>query len=59
MIDKKLFFELCDRYNVELSKTAKSPMIKDEYGTHAIGEKDIRRIFSNKITDEREVSYEE
>ena len=54
--DKDLFIKLSEKYNVEMSKMAKTPMIKDEYGTHVIGEKDIRRIFSNKITDEREVS---
>ena len=56
--DKELFMELCKKYNVEMSEMATTPMIKDEYGTHAIGEKDIRRIFSNRINDEREVSYE-
>lgn len=27
MLDKELFFSLCEKYNVELSKTAKTPMI--------------------------------
>lgn len=54
--DMELFMELCKKYNVEMSETACSPMINDKYGTHAIGEKDIRRIFSNIINDEREVS---
>ena len=54
--DKELFLKLCKRYNVEMSELAKSPMIKSEYGTHAIREKDIRRIFYNRINDEREVS---
>ena len=34
--DKELFMELCKKYNVELSETASSPMIKDNYGTHPI-----------------------
>lgn len=27
MLDKELFFSLCEKYNVELSKTAKTPII--------------------------------
>lgn len=34
--DKELFMELCKKYNVEMSETASSPMIKDKYGTHPI-----------------------
>ena len=34
--DKELFMELCKKYHVEMSETASSPMIKDEYGTHPI-----------------------
>lgn len=29
MLDKELFFSLCEKYNVELSKTAKTPIIRD------------------------------
>ena len=32
MLDKELFFSLCEKYNVELSKTAKTPMIRDAEG---------------------------
>ena len=28
MLDKELFFSLCEKYNVELSKTAKTPIIR-------------------------------
>ncbi len=34
--DKELFMKLCEKYNVEMSKTAKSPMIKSEYGIYPI-----------------------
>ena len=57
--DKELFLKLCEKYNVEMSEKAKSPMIKYGNEIHVIEEKDIRRIFSNRINDEREVSYEE
>lgn len=43
--DKELFMELCKKYNVTLSKTSKSPMIKDKYGVHVIDEYDPH--FSN------------
>mgnify|MGYP000674148963 CR=1 FL=1 len=29
MFDKDLFLSLCEKYDVELSKTAMSPMLKD------------------------------
>ncbi len=44
MLDKELFFSLCKKYNVELSKTAKTPMIRDVEGVHAITEEDIKQI---------------
>ena len=40
-----LFLNLCKKYNVEMSETAKSPMIKSGNEVHPIGENDIRRIF--------------
>ena len=44
MLDKELFFSLCEKYNVELSKTAKTPMIRDAEGVHAITEEDVKQI---------------
>ena len=41
MLDKELFFSLCEKYNVELSKTAKTPIIRDAEGVHAITEEDV------------------
>ena len=43
MLDKELFFSLCEKYNVELSKTAKTPMIRDAEGVHAITESSFRK----------------
>ena len=34
ILGKELFFSLCEKYNVELSKTAKTPMIRDVEGVH-------------------------
>ena len=45
MLDKELFFSLCEKYNVELSKTAKTPMIRDAEGVHAITEEDVKKYF--------------
>ena len=36
MFDKDLFLSLCEKYDVELSKTAMSPMLKDGDQAHAI-----------------------
>lgn len=46
MLDKELFFSLCEKYNVELSKTAKTPMIRDAEGMHAITEEDVKQILT-------------
>ena len=46
MLDKELFFSLCEKYNVELSKTAKTPMIRDAEGVHAITEEDVKLIMT-------------
>ncbi|HCO28083.1 MAG TPA: hypothetical protein DIT54_01270 [Lachnospiraceae bacterium] len=46
MFDKDLFFSLCEKYNVELSKTANKPMIRDGKEVHAITEEDINRVFA-------------
>ena len=46
MLDKELFFSLCEKYNVELSKTAKTPMIRDAEGVHAITEEDVKHILT-------------
>lgn len=45
MFDKNLFFALCEKYNVEISSSAKQPMIRDRNGVHAITDEDIGRIF--------------
>lgn len=46
MFDKDLFFALCEKYNVELSDSAKKPMIKDGNGVHAVTNEDVSRIFA-------------
>lgn len=46
MFDKDLFFALCEKYNVELSDSAKEPMIKDGNGVHAITDEDVSRVFA-------------
>ena len=46
MFDKNLFLELCEKYNVELSNSAKEPMIKDGENEHAITNEDVSRIIS-------------
>lgn len=46
MFDKNLFFALCEKYNVELSDSAKEPMIKDRNGVHAVTSEDVIRIFA-------------
>lgn len=38
-LNKGLFFSLCKKYDVEISKTASTPMIKDEFDTRPIIEK--------------------
>lgn len=45
MFDKDLFFSLCEKYDVELSKTATSPMIIDDVDVHTITNDDMNRIF--------------
>lgn len=46
MFDKDLFLSLCEKYDVELSETATSPMIREEIEVHAITDDDVNRIFS-------------
>lgn len=46
MFDEKLFYSLCEKYNVEMSSSATCPMIKNGTEVHAITEDDISRIFS-------------
>ena len=36
MFDKDLFLSLCEKYDVELSETATSPMIREGIEVHAI-----------------------
>ena len=46
MFDKDLFLSLCEKYDVELSETATSPMIKDGNQIHVITEGDVNRVFA-------------
>ena len=50
MFDKNLFYALCEKYNVELSSDAKTPIIKDENGVHGVATEDISRIFAKHHT---------
>lgn len=45
MFDKDLFFSLCEKYGVELSETAKCPMIRDGKDIHPITIEDVNRVF--------------
>lgn len=51
--DKELFLLLCHAYDVELSKTAKEPMIKEKDDIRPITKKDIERIFIKCNKNER------
>lgn len=44
--NKGLFLSLCKKYDVEISKTASTPMIKDEFGTRPIIER--RKLIKQK-----------
>lgn len=46
MFDKDLFLALCEKYNVELSDSAKEPMIKDRNGIHAVTNEEVSHIFA-------------
>lgn len=46
--DKELFLSLCHAYDVELSNTAKEPMLREGNGIRPITEEDIRQIFYDK-----------
>lgn len=48
MFDKELFLSLCKKYNVELSKTAKEPMLREGNDIRPITKEDIRQIFVPK-----------
>lgn len=45
MFDRDLFLSLCEKYNVELSDTVISPMIKEGGQIREITNDDVRRIF--------------
>lgn len=47
MFDKDLFLSLCEKYNVEFSDTATSPMIRENLDVHAITKNDVNRIFAS------------
>lgn len=46
MFDKDLFYTLCEKYNVELSDSAKRPMIKNGNDVHPVTNEDVSRIFA-------------
>ena len=46
MFDKDLFLSLCEKYGVELSETATSPMIRDGEQMHVITNDDVNRVFT-------------
>lgn len=48
MFDKDLFLFLCEKYNVELSKVAKEPMLREGNNIRPITEEDIKQIFTEK-----------
>ena len=48
MFDKELFLSLCRKYDVELSKTAKEPMLREGNDIRPITEEDIKQIFIPK-----------
>ena len=50
MFDKDLFLSLCEKYDVDLSETAISPMIKEGMELHPITDDDLNRIFSSYQT---------
>lgn len=47
MFDKDLFLSLCEKYEVELSETADSPMIREGNQTRAITADDVNRVFAS------------
>lgn len=49
MFDEKLFFKLCEKYNIEVRKGKGKPMLKLEDGTEReLTKKDIKEIFEIK-----------
>ena len=44
MFDKELFLSLCERYDVKLHASLTSPSLKEGEQTHAITERDVRRV---------------
>ncbi len=47
MFDKNLFFALCEKYDIELSETAKEPMIKSKNGIYPVTSEDDNRIYAS------------
>ena len=45
MFDKEVFLSLCEKYDVELSANATSPMIKEGEQAHAIIADDVNSVF--------------
>lgn len=46
MFNKDLFLSLCEKYDVELSASVVSPMIKEGEQMHAITVDDVNRVFT-------------
>lgn len=46
MLNKELFFSLCEKYDIELSDKVNTPMIREENEIHAITYEDIERAFA-------------
>ncbi len=46
MFDKDLFLSICEKYDVEFSKTADAPMLREGEVIHSITSNDVNRVFS-------------
>ena len=46
MFDKDLFLSICEKYDVEFSQTADSPMLREGEVIHSITSNDVNRVFS-------------
>lgn len=45
MFDKDLFYDLCRKYKVATSSSAKTPMLKGKGGIRAVTGKDVLAVF--------------
>lgn len=44
MFDKDLFLSICEKYNVEFSQTADSPMLREGKEIHSITSNDVNQV---------------